>query len=222
MTASLNILAEGPGKDLTDFIFPLAIIAIVVLMKILSSVLQKKQGGEERQRQQERWDDIRRQRAERLQREQAGQQARPATSAPPAARPTAVAPQTVQPSPKVDAAQPLEPARTVPQAQPVLQPARRRPPKAPLQPAGQALQHLEVSHDMGHLPELDASLAGKRPAGKRAAATARAPAPAPARELPPVGAVGPLDAERARQAIIYHEILSTPKALRQGGEMWDL
>jgi len=66
-----------------------------------------------------------------------------------------------------------------------------------------------------------------------AAQTRRSLAPAPARakaeEDPYALAAGPeaidlrlASGEQARRAILLHEILSAPKALRQGSEMWDV
>lgn len=43
-----------------------------------------------------------------------------------------------------------------------------------------------------------------------------------AHDLPTGPAVNLSSAERARRAIIFHEIFSAPKALRQGKEMWDV
>jgi hypothetical protein len=224
MTTFPHMLADGPLKELTDLIFPLVVFAIVVLMKILSSVLQKKQGGQERQSQQERWDEIRKQRAERLQQEQAQQQAR-ATRVPAQQRPAPLAPPASRPAPALQplapaaAAQQLAPAQTAPKAQPVLQPVRRRPLEALEEPAAQTLPHPKASHDVGHLPGLHTPLRGDRPVGMRAAG--RALAEAPAGEVAPVKAVAPLDAKSLRKAIIHLEILSAPKALRKGAEMWE-
>lgn len=44
--------------------------------------------------------------------------------------------------------------------------------------------------------------------------------PAPPQQLAAMVDLG--RADEARRAIIYHEILSPPKALREGGEMWEL
>ena len=43
-----------------------------------------------------------------------------------------------------------------------------------------------------------------------------------AHDLPTGPAVNLSSPERARRAIIFHEIFSAPKALRQGKEMWDV
>ena len=208
MTHPWHILAEGNGLDgLLEFLPWLAILVIGFIIKMVTSAARQKQAREQKKR----WEEIDRERAESVRQAQRQAPQPQAESAP--------QPQQAPPSPAEQIAQALRRAMGIPDQParaPEVQPAVLQPARAPA--AGQARR-------------------GRQPSGGRARPGAERPAtqlsepgvariveeaPRPAPTRPGGISLGLTDADRARRAIIYHEVFSAPKALRTGEEMWDL
>lgn len=152
-----------------------------------------------------------------------------------------------RPPPSPIPAQQVQPPAGMPHPQPVMQQVPQRRDEAPaprpvrLQPAEpipiqpEPVQHApedleqEVKELQGRLPKLDQfrsqRLAATVPAESRISAWRRRPLVAREAEQPaaamPLAGVGLRDLATARQAIVFHEIFSSPKALRLEREMWD-
>ncbi|MHC4561192.1 MAG: hypothetical protein ACYS8X_00290 [Planctomycetota bacterium] len=100
------------------------------------------------------------------------------------------------------------------EVEPPAPPKRRPPQRRPVPPADSDIR----CHETIEEHHLEVSELGED-VGTIAAEAKRAP-PA-AKVVSPAAAAGLSSRERARQAMIYHEIFSAAKALRTGGEMWD-
>jgi hypothetical protein len=114
--------------------------------------------------------------------------------------------------------QPKSPARATPPQAPVEQPVRV---SQELRMRQQRQAQIEADRQkrlaMRKSPESDSSAIEARLVSIRAAETTEAP-----RKIGKIGTIMQLDTPAAaKRAIIMHEIFSPPKALRQGGEMWD-
>ncbi len=227
MTGPWYILANGDGykfSDLWDILPWIAILLIGLLVRIVTQAAKRKQAREQK----ERWDEIRRERAESpqladAQRRQAARtsQDRPAppggASPPPEPTPAEQLGLALQRALGIGepAARPPSPPRPQPQPQPtVLQPAKSPP------ETGVAAEPQLTRPSAAELPSAASA--------RRATTPRRKPATAPAPEALAAAAtkglidVRLLDLGQARDAIIYHEIFSAPKGLRQGREMWDV
>ncbi len=202
MTHPWHILAEGNGLDgLLEFLPWLAILAIGFIIKMVTSAARQKQAREQKKR----WEEIDRERAEGMRQPQAESAPQP--------------PQQAPPSPAEQIARTLRQAMGIPDQSaqaPGLQPAVLQPAKAPA--AAQVRRGRQPSRGRA---EPGAERRATRLSEPGLARTAEeAPQPAPTR---PVGiSLHLTDADRARRAIIYHEVFSAPKALRKGEEMWDV
>jgi hypothetical protein len=114
--------------------------------------------------------------------------------------------------------QPKSPALTAAPQAPVQQPVRV---SQELRMRQQRQSQIEADRQkrlaMRKSPESDSSAIEARLVSIRAAETDTAP-----RKIGTIGTIMQLDTPAAaKRAIIMHEIFSPPKALRQGGEMWD-
>jgi hypothetical protein len=202
MTDPWHILANGdePAWAFLLRLLPwIAVIAVGLLIRIIVGAARRRQAQEQK----ERWDEIRRQRAG-AQPRQAGRAVRPP------ARPA----QEEQPSAAEVFGRAIQRAMGVPEQlaprPPVLQPV------TPL-PAAELRMEAPGPSSLGLEPgRKRAAQTGPGPAADRMPESPQARGPATAIE------VKLIDADRARRAIVHHEIFSAPKALRGGPEMWEL
>jgi len=182
------------GRD-NGGLLDVVIIIVFLVLAALGALIKKAQEKAAREKAE---------RARGDRREQGGQPPPPPRRPQPDRRLAQEVRRTFGLSPAQDAAEPPPPAATqTAQPEPIVllqqetRPRRRR-------------------RDLPAGPRL-ARKAGKRPSPRESAAPAE-PTTAEARRLSQVHLADP---SNARQAIIYHEIFSAPKALRQGPEMWD-
>ncbi|MCK4276188.1 MAG: hypothetical protein KAX78_06725 [Phycisphaerae bacterium] len=181
------------GFDLDDVIQFVVILGFV-LISIIGGIMQKRLANKEQEQRARGQDEAKGHR---------GVQA--------AKRPPWLVREEVEPPPEPQPAQPVRIAAPPPipraddaiRSSPQLQPHRAR---DPVQPRPQIRRPTK-----------------KTTLGSLQTAALQTKQPAPPRQLGPRPAMVDLGgADEARRAIIYHEILSPPKALREGGEMWEL
>jgi len=209
MTHPFDILAAGVG-DWIEIIVILALVAISLLARLAKKVGEDKQARQQK----ERWQQVQGEgEAARSAQPQAGR-ARPQAQAPrpaPSSRPA--------PTPADQVAQALKRAMGLfeqppaPRPPAILKPATPKPPQTltPMQarPTLASVASVESAAARTQVPLPNISQVGNE-----------TDAYAITQERATID-VRLLDPEQARRAIILHEILSPPKALRQGGEMWD-
>ena len=192
MTAALDMLAE---RD--DFLHLIGIVALLVISAVAAAIqwgVKKKQ--EKRAAEQERQGTV-------------GGQPQPPRRRPQAEEEVARAMREVlglEPE-QLQVRQQPPPARP-PRAKPKpqeLQPTPETEVRQLLRPGGPTLTHLQT--DLGPESRIPHRVAGV-PSDQR-------------QDQPPVR-VALDDVQQARRAIVYYEIFSSPKALREGQEMWDL
>jgi len=189
------ILAEGLG-GLGDVLFIVVVVVLVLIGKLFQKNAEQRQEKENEQRGSEDRETMTRRRQE-------GAAERPA---PPTTR--------LAPVPAPDrAATPAAPAPTAPPT-----PAARKTKEQRLE--ARHLQDLETA-------EVGRALASRRLKGARVSSRKKPGRLDAADEQAVQGAVRAMlnvdlsGRGQARQAILYHEIFSSPKALRSGKEMWD-
>lgn len=209
MTHPWHMLAEGSDLDkLIQFLPWLAILVIGFIIKMVTSAARQKQAQEQKKR----WDEIDGERAEAQRQQPQRQASQPQTGSSPQPQ------RTPHPSPAEQVIQTLRQAMGIPDQPPGAsgpQPAVLQPAGAPAAAQVQRRRRPSRGRTQGE-PELQVARLSE-PGPARIAEEAPGPGP-----TPPAGiGLDLTDAERARQAIIYHEVFSAPKALRKGTEMWD-
>ena len=205
------ILADG-FKELLEFLPWLVLVVIGLIVKGVASASKQKQA----QQQAAHEEQIRRDEAEPARR-QPQQAPRPQGDSGPLPPPPPSQLPQVPPQPAEQIGRILRQAMGIPDQPapaPRLQPAVLQPARAPVPP------EKKPSHGLGS-PGLRPTAIGLSRLKPREAAEEAPPPP-----VAPVGLegidLGLADAGLARQAIVYHEVFSSPKALRTGSEMWDL
>jgi type IV secretory pathway VirB10-like protein len=215
MTCVPVILADnGDGLGGLGYFVALAVVAIIAA---LSKALQARA---ERQREAEanrRIEEARRQRQQAERGTPAHMPAGPQRPAPPAAH-TPYAP-----------AQRPAPRPVPPPIPPVLQPVPARPEDTPHTVAEELerQRRRRAQQERHRQQRLAAGTPGAQPVttlvpGLAPGAVGRRGDALPPAAMPHAVALGPVDVAALRQAVIYREILSPPKALRREPESWEL
>lgn len=240
MTAALDILADGV-EDLFEFFFFVVIAVIFAVVSIIKK-LGARRAEEARRR-------ILQQRSQQRPQQQPKQPARRAPQATGVQAGRQPQPHRPQPQPGVRPARPAGPPPAPPQIGPDMElaqqalramglmPARPQPSKAEepimLTPAEPESVRVDEALRQERRRQRDAEAQRrKRLASPRVAEADSAaiesrilkvhPGQGDAQDLPTGPAVDLSSADRARRAIVFHEIFSAPKALRRGKEMWDV
>ncbi len=209
MTAALHILARGEGD-----VIELAVIVLIVVVSIVVSIIKKVAAS--------RAEEARRQRPQQAQprRPQPGRTAGPA--GPPPAPP--------QIGPDVEMAQQALRAMGLIPARPQPYEAEEAVVLTPVEPESIRVgEELELEHrrQRGQEAQRRKRLAARKvPEADSSTIEGTILHVRPSQEPGVTAWTGPSvdlsSPARARRAIIFHEIFSAPKALRQGKEMWDV
>jgi len=229
------LAAEGGGGGWIRVVMP---VAILVIMAIVSKFAKQAAEKQERRRAEETDQKLKEHRQERqlpAQQAQRAPQTPQAPAAPPAPQPrrdealARHARQVMQiaterrPAERPEAAT-ARPATVRPAAQP------QRPPEAEQRSLDTTMpsETAQSSPKAGlrrrrrskreRLTQLPSDQAGPR---GDVGAIAPAGQQEPMAVAPPLGHLGLREVGQAQNAIVFHEILSQPKALREGPEMWD-
>ena len=217
MTAALYILARGDGDG-----FELVMIVLIVVVMFVVSIIKKVAAS--------RAEEARRERPQQRPQQQPRQQQPRRPEPGRTARPAGPPPAPPQVSPDVEMAQQALRAMGLIPARPQPSEVEEAVVLTPAEPESVRVgEELEQEHRRQRSAEAQRRkrLARRKVPEAHLAAIEGTilqvrPGQGPRVTVPTGPSVDLSSAARARRAIVFHEIFSAPKALRQGKEMWDV